>query len=280
MLNFLSNIFGKNKNTTPCSSQNTGNTLQTKNILQEAQAKHFEVLSSLEDVPFDSMSATEIQIITVADTHSRISRRETEEALEDSPNLKIVFFLGDISIDDMGMFLEVLDEKFPNSKDIGLFAVLGNHDTPEIINEMPRVTFVSKFPLEYSTLEEPKNIVQFKVENKTINIVGMSGSIRYTDEPHRIMVTNEESIRYFENIPDKCDILITHDKPCLDDNPPEFPNHHAGLVGIWQYIKRAKPKYILHGHIHDRYVHQYSRISGVHPTECCCYSIQTHTIRI
>lgn len=58
---------------------------------------------------------------------------------------------------------------------------------------------------------------------------------------------------YWEKIPDKIDVLITHGPPynILDYVPRD--KKHVGCKALLKRIKEIKPKYHIFGHIHDPY---------------------------
>ena len=63
---------------------------------------------------------------------------------------------------------------------------------------------------------------------------------------------NREGLgKYFDLIPDGLDILVSHGPPkgFLDDAPSD-PGAGVGSVELLKAIERAKPKYVLVGHIH------------------------------
>lgn len=187
-----------------------------------------------------------VRVLAFADTHGSL----TENELQNRKKPNVILLLGDIPISD----LEYILEQTKNLNDVPIFAVLGNHDGKEILNDFPRITQLSGKSTE------------FAVNGRTITLAGLSGSVKYKDNDYYCLLTQEESQNLLKDVP-KCDILITHDKPCFD-KPEEF-NAHCGLVGIADYIREKSPKVVLHGHLHDPYIKQYGST-----VIRCCYRVE------
>lgn len=177
-----------------------------------------------------------LDVMTVADTHGNLMQKDVMKALSGNPNPDVVFFLGDNYPDDIEAVLEVVP------KHIRMYGVAGNHDFKDILT-----------PYSERIIDVSKNCYSTggMVGVTGYSVGGLSGSIRYKDDECYAMLTNEESNAIMEDKP-QVDILITHDKPCF--TLPEKITSHSGLTGIGNYILRAKPKIVLHGHLHEKYI--------------------------
>lgn len=210
-----------------------------------------------------------MEILTVADCHGRLRESELLETL-DGRKPDVIFFLGDNEYND----IECVKE---NLKGIQMFGILGNHDSPDILERT-----------------EIENLHLKIVSYDGFLIGGFGGSIRYKNDSSHLLFTNEESEELLKDFP-YADILITHDKPCFrtvkhkeekeqeqeeipktlfqrirelfakpdtksyeETEEPEEPDSelitvtaHSGLTGIAEYAEQKRPKYILHGHLHE-----------------------------
>lgn len=77
------------------------------------------------------------------------------------------------------------------------------------------------------------------------------------------MLTQKEGIVTARHTPE-ADILFTHD--CAFGAEPSNPKDpaHCGLKGIAWYLKKYKPLYHFHGHLHKPCVYTFRK------TECVC----------
>ncbi len=188
--------------------------------------------------------------LVVADGHDHITQSLLQDVVDKIPD--IVFLLGDNSHDDIEAVLYFLDDYRFKAPVLG---VEGNHDMEGILCG-----------------HNIENLHGKVIEWNGFRIGGISGSIRYKDEPGYCMMTSDESEVLVEKM-QPCDILLTHDKPCF--GYPEAITPHSGLSGIGTYIETNQPKLLLHGHIHDRYVKQYKNT-----IIRCCFRAEMITISI
>ena len=72
--------------------------------------------------------------------------------------------------------------------------------------------------------------------------------------------------KYYDFIPEGLDILLTHDAPKVDQygiiREGRWSGTNAGNAVLAEHIKRAKPRYAFHGHIHSS-IHALQEIDGV-----------------
>lgn len=64
-----------------------------------------------------------------------------------------------------------------------------------------------------------------------------------------------ELAEVYENIPEKLDFLLTHDAPLIGNhgtiNEGPYRGNEAGNQILAEYIRKRKPKFVIHGHIHS-----------------------------
>lgn len=155
--------------------------------------------------------------------------------------------------------------------------VAGNHDayferTP--LNEIKTI-FLSHLgqKLEYLQ-DEGTTVTMFKpvpfckddsyVTVENIYIYGtprckLFGSWAFMHENHKL-------VEYYKKIPAKCDILICHDAPDLNNQGliTAGPNKgiNAGNHILAAYVLDRQPKYVIHGHIHSAN-HELTDVDGI-----------------
>ena len=163
-----------------------------------------------------------IRIMFIADTHDTLYyHKEMQEFIKNEPNVDVYILLGDHSAWECDFF----KENIPNDK---LFGIVGNHDPWNRLTDSG-ITDINK-----------------KVINiNGIKIAGLAGSTKYKEGNYG-MYSQEEALEIAENL-EKADILITHDKPYLEE---ENDYVHNGLKGITYYIYKNKVPYHFHGHLH------------------------------
>lgn len=177
-----------------------------------------------------------MNVLTVADCHGHLTKSDIAETLA-GRKPDVIFFLGDNEAEDIELVKETV-------KDTAMYGVVGNHDYINILKD--------------HGIED--------LHGKTVlfdgfRIGGFGGTIKYKDDCSRLMFTNEESESLMAYFP-KCDILITHDKPCFQKaklfrkKEPVVVNAHSGMTGIAEYIKKNRPLYHLHGHLHVPYIEE------------------------
>lgn len=194
-----------------------------------------------------------VTVMTVADCHDKLTEREVREQMDASGNIDAVLFLGDNSAGDIECVLSVIPDGIP------CYGITGNHDNKDLLKNNGQWGIKD---------------LHCRVDKGEISIGGFGGSIKYKEDTHHLMFTNAESIEMLSDMP-YADILITHDKPCFDNPSPETIHSHSGLKGIAKYIREKKPKAVLHGHLHDKYV-----LKADDTYIRCCYRIEVFSIDI
>lgn len=213
-----------------------------------------ELLTDCENCILTPIPRVTLTVMTVADMHGKLMQRSIEDKLCSAALPDAVFLLGDNFSSDIGAVLAVIPESIP------VFGVSGNHDFEGNLRQYPRIADVSgKCTLPHGSLKD-----------SDFTIAGLSGSIRYKDEPRYCMLTNEESDSIMSGLP-RADILLTHDKPCFA--VPSELTSHSGLTGIGKYILEKKPSVVLHGHLHERHI---KRLGGT--VIRCCYGVEVFEI--
>lgn len=109
-----------------------------------------------------------------------------------------------------------------------VFAVKGNHD---------------------SAASFPPGVTDLHLQMKKVNGIrfgGFAGAWRYKPVGHHLFEQKEVSamMKYFPSV----DIFIAHNSPAgIHERDREV---HQGFDGFTDYIERAKPQLIIHGHQH------------------------------
>lgn len=130
-----------------------------------------------------------MDILTVADCHGQLHEDKLLETLAGrTPD--VIFFLDDNDAND----IECVQA---NIKNVNMYGVIGNHDYRDILKD-------------YGIEDLHMKIVNFD----GFLIGGCGGTVKYKSDSSKLMFTNEESENLFASFP-KCDILITHDRPCF-----------------------------------------------------------------
>ena len=160
----------------------------------------------------------------IADTHNCLKDgNEILKYIQEQKDYDYCILLGDHSASDIEEILKVI----PLNKICG---ILGNHDS------------WNKYDIYGIT-----NISGKVINIKGIRIAGISGGHKYKNSNEYVLYTHEESIQIANNI-EKADILITHDKPFIQDN---HNSAHDGLKGITEYIYKNHIALHIHGHLHE-----------------------------
>ena len=88
-----------------------------------------------------------------------------------------------------------------------------------------------------------------------LRILGLGGCRRYRPGPHqytdREMRARIRKLKLDILMAGGVDIVVTHAPPRGLGDAEDLP--HMGFESLLQFIERYEPKYLLHGHVHDRY---------------------------
>ena len=140
------------------------------------------------------------------------------EWAENPPEL--VVSLGDLSETEVGTVRAVTGAP--------VIGVYGNHCTPGYLGEGD-VSFGEPAALSYV---------------KATRVLGVSGCVRYTPEPD-VLYTQEEYAAALDVL-DGAELIITHCPPTGCNTGEDAA--HQGIDALAEYVRRWRPKTILHGH--------------------------------
>lgn len=179
-----------------------------------------------------------MKIVCIADTHNQ------HKKLQNIPDGDVILHAGDVS--GRGYHHEVRNFcdwylKLPHKYKL---LVAGNHDFFFQTNGHSE-------PLLRDVMPEP--IIYLKdsmIEIEGIKIWGSPISPTFYNWAF-MADRGKEIAEYWKQIPSGMDIVITHGPPhgILD----ECQDGHVGCEELTKYIKKAKPKYHVFGHIHEGY---------------------------
>ena len=183
-----------------------------------------------------------LNAVVVADTHGSLYRKDFQSILRENVP-EMIFCLGDIPYRDLEIIEDCLSEE---NMDIPVFAILGNHDNLNLLNEVKEDFFKNLTNLDCKTVD---------INGYTIG--GFSGSIKYKWENSYCRRTQKEALSLLKDMP-KTDIFLCHSQPSFDkkvlkeDDENGFStNAHNGLYAIGEYVLNQNPRYVLHGHLHE-----------------------------
>jgi Icc-related predicted phosphoesterase len=157
-----------------------------------------------------------MNILTIADTKPK---RPIADWLE-KEQIDLIITLGDLERTDIIGLEQV--------KHIPKIGVYGNHCFPGYMEEL--------------------GIHDMHMHTWSFNGLtfgGFEGCVRYKNNPHVKMYTQEEAVALMSHFP-YVDVLITHCPPfgINDNNDPA----HVGFHALRTYVEEKQPKYLLHGH--------------------------------
>ncbi|MGB7921332.1 MAG: metallophosphoesterase [Desulfobacterales bacterium] len=135
---------------------------------------------------------------------------------------------------------------------VPLYYVCGNHD----------IRYNKKRPMGCTDVHA--RLVRFR----GLNFLGLGGSHWYNGGPHQY-TEGQMRLMVFRMLPTLwrrggVDVVITH-------APPRYVHDaedpcHRGFVVFRRLIRRWRPQYFIHGHIHCRFGHDSERISLIEST--------------
>lgn len=129
-----------------------------------------------------------------------------------------------------------------------LFYVMGNHDGCKILTEEG---------VRSGIPEGCINLNQRIIEYRGVIMMGLEGSIKYsggmyqyTESQMRCKIRRMEPGLYINKIFKKryIDILVTHAPPFKVHDREDLC--HRGFDSFNRFIRKYRPKYLIHGHIH------------------------------
>ena len=165
-----------------------------------------------------------IKLLIICDTHNTLQNEDADEIERLSKEADAVIFAGDGN----QYVMNVINPLIPQNK---VFGILGNHDSENIL----------KF---YGII----NIHGRVIKVNGVKIAGWGGTYRYKNKL-LLSFTQKESLSFAKELP-AADILISHDTSFQKHSSDDC---HMGLKGISWYIRKKKPLYHIHGHLHQKY---------------------------
>lgn len=173
---------------------------------------------------------------------------------------EVIFICGDISplniqsnIPKMEKWLKTTFFKWVDSLPCEkVFLIAGNHDIyferrgydkiQELLKDIPKLTYLENNTAEYVS----KECILYTIH----------GTPECTIFGNWAFMKEEETLdELFSKIPNKCDILITHDAPygtsdiCYE--APWIEGKHVGNPSLTKAIIEKCPTYVFHGHLHS-----------------------------
>lgn len=178
---------------------------------------------------------TTLRLLVISDAFGSTIQNAIRQNLADVLRCDAVISLGDLPA-----------KAYPALRgELGLgmtgLCVLGNHDSPEWAEWLPRYKFQHLH----------QNLASLRIGGREITFAGFSGSERYKPGNSDWQWEECEAAQILKTLP-PCDILLTHTAPAP---PPGYPqdNTHRGLSAIGGYIEAYQPRMALHGHFHQNY---------------------------
>lgn len=158
-----------------------------------------------------------MKILAIADRPPRESIR----SILDKDHIDLICILGDLDLFSLSELKEITH--------IPKLGIYGNHDS--------------------GTYFEPLGIVNMHLKTYEYNGLvfgGFEGCVRYKNDPHAKMYTQEEASKLLKDFP-RVDVMLVHCPPYgVNDEPDELA--HQGFIALREYVEQKKPKYLLHGH--------------------------------
>lgn len=225
---------------------------QVNNSEENTQQNVSEVISpdqiASENI-FEKLGDKSIHTLIIADTHSHLNEEELPKT--DMP-YDLLICLGDIGWSDWQRLFS-----YPQFKNIPYkIGIVGNHDSNDFseINQW----------LQESNVTPIINLhnVSYTLPDYNLIFAGIKASVKYKNDSN--LLTQKRAYDISEQMP-KADILITHSNPKLEYDIEDdiYPNAHAGLYGITNYMIKNHCTYNIHGHVHEKYIKRHKLNSDV-----------------
>lgn len=172
-----------------------------------------------------------LKLIIISDTHGELALGNGfDEFISGVEEYDLCIILGDIYSYELEKILEyILPER--------IIALRGNHDSFDVYD---------KFGI--------RNINGKVVNYNGIRFAGIEGSFKYKNGEFPAY-TQEESLIISSSMPEKADIMLSHD--CMFEKE-QYDKAHQGLAGITHYVYKNGVRWHIHGHIHKSYKKCYS----------------------
>ena len=193
-----------------------------------------------------------LKILSVSDFVDKSLRQKIEDKTLDPPDL--IVSCGDIAPEYLSFLRDRLDRP--------LFYIKGNHD----------IRYSPSNPMGC------KNIHGKVVRFKTLNIMGLEGSMWYSGSQNQYTDKLMKKIIFgmWFSIWRKggINLVITHAPPRKIHDADDLC--HMGFESFVTLMNRRKPDYLIHGHIHREFKNQAERITTFNSTQVintCGYTI-------
>lgn len=172
-----------------------------------------------------------LKLIMISDTHGDLAfGNRFESFMSQVSDYDLCVILGDI----YGCELEKVLQIVPKEK---IIALRGNHDSFDVYD---------KFGI--------RNINGQVFLYKGKKLAGIEGSFRYKKAKFP-SYTHYESLYLASKMPQKADVLLSHDCMFIES---KYDMAHSGLAGITYYVYENAVQWHIHGHIHKSYQKKYS----------------------
>ncbi|MBP3359746.1 MAG: metallophosphoesterase family protein [Clostridia bacterium] len=194
-------------------------------------AKYEEIISYLmENCSLVEAKKLGLKLAVISDTHGDLAFGEKfRKFMLNIEEYDLCIVLGDVSTYE----LDKITELVPINK---IIALRGNHDRFDVYHKHGITNINGKV---YTC--------------KGIRIAGIEGSNRYKNEKYPLY-THYESLKLAYDMPQKADILISHD--CIFTES-KYDKAHEGMAGLSYYVYKNNVMYHIHGHIHKSYRSNY-----------------------
>ena len=184
----------------------------------------------------------------------------------EGPRPDLVVSCGDLPWDELEAVVDHLN--------VPLLYVPGNHD-PALVAPAAKAFGAWPMPIETPALQDPPGprgctSVDGRIEDvHGLRIAGLGGSIRYREGPNQY--SQSEMRRRARRLADRAlyrrlrdgrrvDVLLTHAPPrgLGDADDPA----HVGIDALHPLVRRLRPRFLLHGHIHPYGIERPDRMLG------------------
>jgi Icc-related predicted phosphoesterase len=114
--------------------------------------------------------------------------------------------------------------------DLPRIGVHGNHDEPGLLREV-----------------DVQDLDGTRTSLGGMTFAGFEGCVRYGNGGP-FHYTQREGVKRARKLP-AADVLVTHCPPLGINDDPDDPAH-VGFEGLLEWVRRYRPRHLLHGHVH------------------------------
>lgn len=157
-----------------------------------------------------------MRVLVIADRRPKIDIAEVVR----TENIELIMTLGDLTREDI-LPLQYITH-------IPKIGVYGNHDSGTYMDDLGIWDMHLKLR-----------------DFQGLRFGGFQGCVRYKDNPHAIMCTQQEAVQLMAGFP-KVDVFLTHCPPRGINDEEEVA--HQGFDALRSYIDQHQPQILLHGH--------------------------------